>query len=64
MIGAVGIFFGTSTGFEPMDSELVLQCFTIWTMKTHTLGEANLLSFDVNPSKEWSVKIMWTQEVL
>ena len=29
---------GTSTGFEPMASALVLQYSNNWIMKTHTLG--------------------------
>ena len=49
--------FGTSTGFEPMTSALVLQCSTNWAMKTYTLGAGQFV--------EWKhrMKMIWTAEI-
>ena len=55
--------FGASTGFESMASALVLQCFTNWAMKTHTLGAGQFVEFVVPVKGMKHMNIMWTADI-
>ena len=51
-------------GFEPMASALVLKCFTIWAMKTHSLGAGQFVELILTREKNnEAVKMMWTGEI-
>ena len=53
---ARNVFFGASTGFEPVASALALQCSTSWAMKNHTLKAGHSIEF-INPWwKEWNTE--------
>ena len=55
------VFFGASTGFEPVASALALQCSPSWAMKTHILEAGQFIEF-INPWKGWWTHhfIQWT----